>query len=153
MSNSAKIYCAGPIRGDRSYLDEYHQIVALVWRLGYLPLTELTLSETQASEASDMDIYKRDVRWLQEADALIAEVSGPSTGVGYEIAYALHALDIPVLCVRSSSSSSLSAMIVGNRSHRLMVKTYHSEEELEKIVKEFLEILAGVKPAGRNDKP
>jgi len=30
------------------------------------------------------DIYQRDVDWLTESDAAIAEISNPSLGVGYE---------------------------------------------------------------------
>jgi len=136
-----KIYCAGPIRGDLRYVEFYHQIVALIRQLEHVPLTELALLETEAAAAGDRDIYLRDLKWLQQADALIAEVSGPSLGVGYEIAYALHALRIPVLCVQKRSEKKISAMIAGNRSERLTLKTYGSGEELDRIVKEFLEDL------------
>lgn len=141
-----KIYCAGPIRGDVFHVEYYYQIVALVWELGHLPLTELSLSESKAAAAGDVDIYLRDRQWLQQADALIAEVSGPSLGVGYEIAYALHNRDILVLCVHSRTSEPLSAMIAGNRSDRLTVRTYDSGKELERIVKEFLESVESGKP-------
>jgi nucleoside 2-deoxyribosyltransferase len=135
-----KIYCAGPIRGDVYHVEYYYQIVARVWQLGHVPLTELALSESETAAAGDADIYIRDLRWLQQADALIAEVSGPSLGVGYEIAYALHALSIPVLCVGNRrSSENLSAMITGNFSERLTLKIYDSGGELDGIVKEFLE--------------
>ena len=139
MKDPAKIYCAGPIRGDVFHVEYYYQIVALVWQLGHLPLTELALSESESEAAGDSDIYLRDMRWLEDADALIAEVSGPSLGVGYEVSYALHNLNIPVLCVRIRSAKPLSAMIAGNDCDRMMVKTYDSGEELERIVKEFLE--------------
>ena len=59
--------------------------------------------------------------------------------MGYEIAYALHALSIPVLCVRKRSTKKLSAMIAGNLSDRLTLKVYDSGGELDRIVKEFLE--------------
>jgi len=141
MNHSLKIYCAGPIRGDLRHVESYYQIVALVWQLGHTPLTELALSETEAAKASDKDIFLRDLQWLQQADALVAEVSGPSLGVGYEIAYALHALTIPVLCVRKHSSNELSAMITGNFSRQLTIKEYLSGQELDQIVKEFLKDL------------
>jgi len=139
MKGSLKIYCAGPIRGDLLHVEYYYQIVALVWQLGHIPLTELALSEGAVSAPCDADIYLRDRQWLQEADALIAEVSGPSLGVGYEIAYALHALSIPVLCVQKRSEKKLSAMIAGNLSERLTLEVYDSGNELDRIVKDFLE--------------
>ncbi len=44
------------------------------------------------------DVYERDTAWIRACDALVAEVSTPSHGVGYEVAYAL-SLGKPVLCV------------------------------------------------------
>jgi len=45
-----------------------------------------------------MDVYQRDVAWVQGCQLLIAEISTPSHGVGYEIALAL-SLEKPVLCL------------------------------------------------------
>ena len=36
-----------------------------------------------------VEIYTRDMRWLEECDVVVAEVSTPSHGVGYEIAVGL----------------------------------------------------------------
>ena len=35
-------------------------------------------------------VYERDMAWLAECEAVVAEVTTPSLGVGYEIAEALH---------------------------------------------------------------
>ena len=43
-------------------------------------------------------IYNRDVDWLRESDCVIAEVTQPSLGVGYELGFA-ESLKIPVLCL------------------------------------------------------
>jgi hypothetical protein len=134
-----KVYCAGPIRGDTTYAARYRDIIRLVRQLGHDPLSELSLSPEQVAGLDDESIYRRDLDWLGRAGAMIAEVSAPSLGVGYEIAFALHNLTIPVLCLQERSSNALSAMISGNRSERLAVKMYGSGEELERIVKEFLE--------------
>jgi nucleoside 2-deoxyribosyltransferase len=62
----------------------------------------------------DWDIYTRDVRWIRESDVLIAEVSQPSIGVGYEIAYA-EACGKPILALYClDAEKSISAMISGN---------------------------------------
>jgi hypothetical protein len=50
--------------------------------------------------------------WLDQAAAVIAEVTVPSLGVGYEIAYALHARAIPVLGL-CRAGTRLSAMLTG----------------------------------------
>ena len=43
------------------------------------------------------EIYNRDIKWLQSADIVVAEVTTPSLGVGYELGIA-EKLNIPVLC-------------------------------------------------------
>jgi hypothetical protein len=60
------------------------------------------------------DIWSNDMRWIGEADVVIAEVTNPSLGVGYEIARA-ERMNKPILCLfRPSSGRSLSAMIAGS---------------------------------------
>lgn len=82
------------------------------------------------------EIYQRDVRWIQACQALISEVSTPSHGVGYEIAYALR-LGKPVLCCYRKGAS-VSKMILGNDSPGLVIKTYRSEGELPALLDDFL---------------
>jgi hypothetical protein len=133
-----KIYCAGPIRGDRSYAQSFQEIVLLVHKLGHIALTELAPQPEEEPVRSDEMIYRRDMGWLDQARALVAEVSAPSLGVGYEIAYALHIRKIPVLCLRHGGSRSLSAMLSGNFSRFLSLETYQTKEELEGILSAFL---------------
>ena len=137
------IYCAGPIRGDRSYAKFFFQMIILVQELGHIPLTELIPGSDGAkpSDSDDASIYRRDLDWLDRADALVAEVSAPSLGVGYEIGYALHLRKIPVLCLRHRSVENLSAMLTGNREELLTVESYGSVEEMEEKVRKFLEAL------------
>jgi nucleoside 2-deoxyribosyltransferase len=62
--------------------------------------------------ASPREVYDRDVNWIAAADVLIAEVSVPSHGVGYEIGHAL-GLGKPVLCL-AQHGRKVSKMISGN---------------------------------------
>jgi len=134
-----KLYCAGPIRGDRSYVQFVEEIVLLTLKMGHIPLRELTPQSEEELATDDKMIYRRDMDWLDQAQALIAEVSAPSLGVGYEIAYALHIREIPVLCLHHRSSGPLSAMISENVSELLTLETYEAKEELEEIMRRFLE--------------
>jgi hypothetical protein len=136
-----KVYCAGPIRGDRSYAPYFQKIVQLIQKMGHIPLTELTLQPGEDFTAStdDKGIYQRDRGWLDQAQALVAEVSAPSLGVGYEISYALNMRKIPVLCLRHRSSGALSAMISGNSSGLLTLETYATKEELKEKIRAFIE--------------
>jgi nucleoside 2-deoxyribosyltransferase len=127
-----KIYFAGSIRGGRDDAALYHRIITLLSEYGQV-LTEHVGSQDlpPAGEKNlpDGDIYARDMAWLTEADVLVAEVSTPSHGVGYEIGQA-EALGKPVLCLyRRGSERRLSAMLAGNP--KLQCATYESLEELE----------------------
>jgi len=134
-----KIYFAGSIRGGREDATLYRQIITLLMEYGEV-LTEHVgdASLTRAGEdgPSDEAIYKRDMTWLAEADVVIAEVTIPSHGVGYEVAQA-EAMSKPVLCLhRRDTGRRLSAMLTGNPA--LRCETYDSVEELGPILEQFL---------------
>jgi len=134
-----KIYFAGSIRGGRDDAVLYRQIIALLMEYGDV-LTEhvgdASLTSTGEDGPSDEVIYERDMAWLTEADAVIAEVTTPSHGVGYEVARA-EALGKPVLCLhRRTTGRWLSAMLAGNPA--LWCETYDSVEELRPILEQFL---------------
>jgi nucleoside 2-deoxyribosyltransferase len=133
-----KIYCAGPIRGDRSYAKFFQEIISLIQKMGHTALSELAPQDDEKVAKDDGMIYRRDIHWLGQSEALVAEVSAPSLGVGYEISYALHVRKIPVLALCHHSTRSLSAMISGNFSELLVLETYENVEELEKKLREFL---------------
>ena len=82
------------------------------------------------------EVYQRDIAWIQACDGLIAEVSTPSHGVGYEIAYAL-SLGKPVLCCYRRGAI-VSKMLTGNDSPCLAVSQYDDEAEALAAVDAFL---------------
>ena len=60
-------------------------------------------------------IFERDVGWLAEADVLVAEVSTPSTGVGYEIATMRYRYRKPVIALyRPAFTARCTAMVSGD---------------------------------------
>ncbi len=85
---------------------------------GHHVLAGAVASETisdAGEQSNERAIFDRDLRWLDQADLLVAEVSVPSLGVGYEIAYARYRRGIPVLCLwRPGVSKRCSAMISGD---------------------------------------
>ncbi len=98
-------------------------------------LADPGVMELEKVTAAD-EIYGRDIRWIEGCEALIAEVSTPSHGVGYEIAYALR-LSKPVLCCYRAGVP-VSKMILGNDSPGLIVRRYQSEDEVRKLIDKFL---------------
>ena len=113
-----KIYFAGSIRGGREDLALYAALIARLQERAEV-LTEFigesTLEDQEAATMTDYDIYERDMALLREADAIVAECSTPSLGVGYELGSA-YALGLPAyILYRPGESRRLSAMVSGNR--------------------------------------
>ena len=88
-------------------------------------------------DIGDQKIHDRDLDWLKSSDYLVAEVTTPSLGVGYEIGKATE-WGKPVLCLyRPTEGRSLSAMISG--SNAVTLKEYQSPTELKEIFEQFLQ--------------
>ena len=133
------IYFGGSIAGGRNFLQTYQFIVSHLKSEGHQVLTEHVANPDVLeleNELSAEEIYTRDIRWLTEADCLIAEVSNPSLGVGYEICYALR-LNKPVLCLYHQGTF-LTRMITGNTSDNITVGEYQTNEELTRTINHFL---------------
>ena len=82
------------------------------------------------------EVYERDVSWIRACDALIAEVSVPSHGVGYEIGFALEQ-GKPVLCL-AQVDRTVSKMITGNPHPALKMKFYEDVADGVKEIRDFL---------------
>ncbi len=132
------VYCAGAIKGDSSYRESYLDIINIVKDNGHSALSELNPDFKSAFPLNEKQVFQRDIKWIEKSTLMIAEISGPSLGVGFEIAYALYMREIPVLALYDSEVEMVSAMITGGDSELLYVMPYHNKKELEEIVKNFL---------------
>jgi len=138
-----RIYFAASIAGGRKYLATYQQMASYMKAMGHSILTEHITSPSVwhlESGLTPEQIYSRDVKWLQESDCLVAEVSNPSLGVGYEICYAL-TLTKPVLCLYREEVL-LSRMILGNTRPGLLVRSYSDAQQWQELVARFLHTFA-----------
>lgn len=135
-----KIYFAGSIRGGRDDQDLYLEIINLLGKYGKV-LTEHVGDKTLSAMGEDGPteyIYDRDMTWLNEADVVVAEVTTPSLGVGYEIGKAEEKK--PILCLyRVQDGKRMSAMISGNKN--LQLETYKSIQGIEAILEKFFKNL------------
>ena len=133
-----QIYFAGAIRGGRDDARLYTHLIRALDRFGRVLTQHVGDSELlgQEQSMSETAIFERDMKWLRAADLVIAEVTTPSLGVGYEIAQAL-AWGKPTLCLfRPPSGRALSALIAGNPA--LRVKNYVSQAEATALIEEFI---------------
>jgi nucleoside 2-deoxyribosyltransferase len=110
-----KIYFSGSIRGGRKNSIIYAQVIDFLKQYGNVLTHQVgdNNPEKQYNQLTDKNIHDRDLRWLSEADVVIAEVSTPSLGVGYEIGRAVDT-GKPILCLYNNHADfELSAMISG----------------------------------------
>ena len=133
------IYFACSITGGRDDEIFYRIIVNALQAEGhYVPTEHLATPEVMSLEETvdPIEVYTRDMEWIESSHALVAEVSTPSHGVGYEISSAL-AKGKPVLCLHRVDSR-VSKMITGNTHPRLVVRSYQLEEDIPQLIKDFL---------------
>ena len=134
-----KIYFAGSISGGRADIALYQQIIEYLKNYGEV-LTEFIgdskLSSEGEEKLNDKFIHDRDLDWLLSADVLVAEITTPSLGVGYEIGRALEN-GKKILCLyRNLEGKRVSAMIKG--ASGLLAKEYLDFEDIKRIIKSEL---------------
>jgi hypothetical protein len=133
-------YFARCLRGDARNSEELSdaiQNVILSHGIG----TQFTIGVNPTYQGSVTDagyIYERDMLWIDACDAMIAEVSAVSHGVGYEIAYAHHVRHIPVLML-AHTGTSVSTMLIG--SGAFSIQYYNDIAGLDGAMAPFLETL------------
>src|ERR1043165_800210 len=102
MQTMLTIYFGGAISGGRADVGHYRRIVDALGADGHRGLAGAVASEDVTARGEALDpcaIFTRDLAWIEEADVLVAEVSVPSTGVGYEIAAAPYRFGRPGICL------------------------------------------------------
>src|SRR3989338_5711329 len=133
-----KIYFAGSIRGGRDDQDKYFQIIDHLKKYGTV-LSEHIGLKTLGSSGENLpaeEIFNRDVAWVKEADVIVAEVSTPSLGVGYELRLSEY-LNKKIICLfEEKEGKRVSAMVSGNK--KFLVKYYKTLEECFTHIDEFL---------------
>lgn len=133
-----KVYFSGAISGGRGRQPLYQKIVSFLKNLGAEVLSE-HVAHAQVlhneSSLSARGIYERDMHLIDLCDGLIAEVSTPSLGVGYEIATAVQRQK-PVLCL-CEEGIFLTRILTGNSEPNLTCRFYKTEAEWQHHLKQF----------------
>jgi hypothetical protein len=133
------IYFACSITGGRDYEKTYQAFTHALLEDGHdIPTAHLAGSNVVSLEkvVEPRDVYTRDVNWIRACNVLIAEVSVPSHGVGYEIGYALE-YGKRVLCL-AHAGRPVSKMITGNPHPALKFAFYGTVEEGIEIIRGFI---------------
>lgn len=133
-----KIYFSGSIRGGRENAKWYDFIVKELSGYGEV-ISEFVADKSLTSYGSpnmtEEEIYDRDVSLVEESDIFIADVTIPSLGVGYEIAYA-EKLDKKIYCLYyQTEDKKVSAMITGNPNCKVFY--YQNKDDISEILRKI----------------
>jgi len=136
-----RIYLACTVRGDRGGLEAARTICARLLQHGHEVMTTHLLEdhadETESS-LTEEQVYRRDLDWLSTCDVLIAEASGSTYGVGFEVGYVLGRAretgQRVVLLYTSSRRHAISRLITGNCDTACTTLGYSSLDELAAFI-------------------
>ncbi|MCA1652434.1 MAG: nucleoside 2-deoxyribosyltransferase [Acidobacteria bacterium] len=90
------------------------------------------------SQLSEEQVYRRDLDWLSSCDVLVAEASGSSYGVGFEVGYVLGRARATgqrvVLLYDVAHRHAISRLITGNCDEACQTFAYASLDELAAFI-------------------
>ncbi len=139
-----RVYLACTVRGHRAGVAAGRVIAERLEAHGHEVLTKhLLLDDVEANESklSDDDIYRRDLEWVSSCDVLVAEASGSSYGVGFEVGFVLgrsaQSGQRVLVLYDSGRRTAVSRLITGNRHPACRTVGYGSLDELRAAVDEF----------------
>ena len=139
------IYLACTVRGNRDALALTRAIAERLEQLGHTLLTRhLLLDDVEAQESrlSERAVFERDIGWLDAADVLIAEASGSSYGVGFEVGYvtgrAVQTSQRVLLLYDAARRPMVSRLIAGNTHAACTTYPYRDRADVLRFVEVFL---------------
>lgn len=136
-----KIYLACTVRGDRGAVAALRQGCGRLEQYGHEVLTaHLLRDDVEAAEASltERQVFERDLDWLTACDAVIADASGSSFGVGFEVGYVLarapQSGQHVYLLYDRTRSGQISRLITGNAHPHCTTFGYESPAALLQFI-------------------
>jgi len=132
-----RIYLACTVRGNRGGVEAGRAIARLLQQRGHAVLTTHLLAddvETAEAALAEQAVYSRDIEWLSSCDLLVAEASGSSYGVGFEVGYVLGRAPQTgqrvVLVYDRTRHGAISRLITGNCDAHCATFGYTTIDEL-----------------------
>lgn len=139
------IYLACTVRGDRGAIAALRTLADSLEQMGHTVLTRHLLAddvERAESALSERAVYDRDIHWLTSADLVIADASGSSYGVGFEVGYVLGRSEASgqrvLLVYDASRRDRVSRLITGNCHPSCATYAYTDAEDLQRFVGGFV---------------
>src|SRR5882762_9549255 len=132
-----RIYLACTVRGERGGVLAGRAICERLQHHGHEVLTTHLLAddvEQAESQLTEEQVYRRDIDWLSQCDVLVAEASGSSYGVGFEVGFligrARETKQRVLLVYDATRRHAVSRLIVGNCDNACTTFAYSSIDEL-----------------------
>lgn len=139
------VYLACTVRGDRCGLGIARDLCDCLERSGHRVLTtHLLEDDVEAAESSlgEREVFARDIGWLDSCDLLVAEASGSSYGVGFEVGYVLgrsaHTGQRVLLLYNAARAAVVSRLLVGNSHPNCTTYSYRDAGDLRAFVEHYL---------------
>ena len=138
--SKTKFYFCFSVAGDRKNLNSAKQIVGILENHGEVLSKHIVRDDVFEFENKNIEdgvnVYNRDMNWVEEGDYTIVEGSGNSFGVGREIERSTFR-EKPVLFLYNPNLvNRVSYMILHDK--RITVKPYTNNGQLDGIIQEFL---------------
>ena len=135
------IYLACTVRGDRGGVLAGRAICERLQRHGHEVLTTHLLADdvdTAEAQVTEHQLFRRDLEWLTSCDVLVAEASGSSYGVGFEVGYVLGRAETTgqrvILLYDTARRDKVSRLITGNDAAACTTFGYGSIDELTAFI-------------------
>lgn len=147
-----KIYFSGSIRGGREDVEIYSNLIEYLKKYGEVLTAHVgdknIKVDGEENGLTDEKIHNRDLEWLVQSDVVVAEVTVPALGVGYEIGRAVEKKK-RILCLyrtdknendngnepQNKNTKKLSAMISG--CPEIINAKYTNLEQAKRIIDVF----------------
>ena len=116
----------------------YERIVDVIEELGYEIVTRHYVTKKvdevlRENPAQHEEYFRKMVDWIKKADVIVAEVTKPEIGTGYEVSMAINYFNKPVIALYTSGRNS--PIFIGQKSDKLQ----HLEYRIDNI-KDVLKI-------------
>jgi|WetSurMetagenome_2_1015567.scaffolds.fasta_scaffold33805_5 hypothetical protein len=126
--------------------NEYKGIMKILSDAGYLVSQSLFdgISNKKLIDENDFNFVYDDVlKKIDEAEVLLADISYPSSGVGYQVYHAVFQRKPVVIIYKKDGKTNPSVIIRGIKSKKVTIIGYENCEDLKKSLLEAVEKASG----------
>ena len=137
-----EIYFSGSIAGGREKQQDYFELINYLKKFGTVLTEHVGNLNTEIEEKvklsskEDEHVYLRDTKWIDECDIVIADVSIPSLGVGYELGYA-ESQNKKIICLYDIYSEKRLSFMVSGNSKNIIIQ-YKDLDDIKKELERYL---------------